>query len=614
MHFFETIDIFGYNLFFNFNGKLKRNSSFGGILTLLSMVSMIGAIIYYLLKLLDRTNPNLLYQMKKINHGGEFKEEDINFGFFPYFFKVRYLASGDGSYLPFNISNLEIKLQKKETSGNKNVLQEIKGSLCNDISFFPDWTQKLLLSSSLFNTSLDKTSLSHDTSKINFFCIDTVKSNISSFINSDQYDIFISITYRETNPEQIPKIKSNLTIPYLNIEHYNIYNEIDITNYDSPNDRGIQKTGVSDVYLGERFYETVNFQKVVIDTDFGWIMSKIYSIKSYFLGTPYSVVFKIDLDQRNVSFFQIQFTRDEMMIYYKRTYIKFLDFLAQVGGILRMVNIFFGVFSLPISQVLFRLDIINNIFTFEKNYFEDKSHPKSRNDKVEIRTTKGNKMENIQRSEEKKSTIRSDEGMISKRNLDYTIKVDKVDDIRSNQTSILNPEISDINNQSRVRKNLLFKSQNALPVIGKRVLTDNSSHKRRGSAFSSKSSNEITEKPVLHFLSNIKNKTRHLKFNSFLKKLLQSNPNYMLLSLNWMETFILAYVPFLVSSESSLGKKKLIYDKIWYNLSYQYCNIVEIFHNFIVLDKIQYLMGNSFLNKEKIVFKEHKYSILDYLY
>lgn len=49
----------------------------------------------------------------------------------------------------------------------------------------------------------------------------------------------------------------------------------------------------------------------------------------------------------------------------KRTYVQLIDVLGDVGGLMEIINMVFGVFCSFIASILYEISLVNNLFNFD---------------------------------------------------------------------------------------------------------------------------------------------------------------------------------------------------------------------------------------------------------
>lgn len=379
MKFLKLFDLYGVSFNFSVLGNRKFKSSFGGSLTILTVISIFLFTIFFGQELFKRQEPKVNQETKKPDQYARIFMQNSNF-------TIPWRLS-DIDSVPINFTNflyvhLSLKTYKlidgnwisKEYVFNstkcsqldsieENLKKQIDPSTwyCFDWSSFP--AQEMMVGGYW------------DTDFINYIAIDVFTcngkkgtgSNCTNLDNLKQAMTSFQRIYFETF------IPSNFFTPLnsstsIQSYHFNWYDTL------NPNILKIQRS----------------FLKVMrVYDDIGWIFSDInYSDSISFDSFGNSVDFKSDNDYLNststsgsrIFSYYIFMTKSEQIYY--RSYLKVQDIAAQVGGILKIIIMIISFVSNYYNSTLRDKSIISEIFECyqdpsKTNYIIEKSEFKS---------------------------------------------------------------------------------------------------------------------------------------------------------------------------------------------------------------------------------------------
>jgi hypothetical protein len=615
----KSLDTFGYESYFNFQSNQRFKTFRGGVYTLMSYLATLAVIGYYLSKLVAREAPYLIYQTTKIGSKNiKYENEKINQGMFPAFFKLSLWDNTTENGLAVDMNKLSFYSTKYDLKTEKNT-EKIMGKECS-FQEFPLWTQinhvddqQMPLSFtndySAFNLSFNE----------HIFCIPTNETDLSEFFNTNKYNIMIFAIYNETS------------VPYyLYLDLFYLYYEYDLSDYKHPVTPFIKYYG--DVLVGptQAYLSSFKFIETVISTDEGWINS-VHNFNNF-----YSISDPVNIQQipsgTEEALFQFQYTRDDQIIYYSRNYDKIQDFLSRVGGLLQIIKLFFSTFNLPFTQLAFRLNLINSVFFFERDFldtqvFKMKNKNSSKkvlenfNNQMDKKTTKGISKEETQG----KRFIK-----MSKQSIKKLVEVQPDGRINNEGISIESPKNSPEkiqgntevnyfiggtgvteNNFANQKKQEIMQEIKYDPVSGKEVVMiyDINRTERLQTNAEFLSDNTKEKYPLQSKRS--RNLSTPNDPENYIRR--QITKKYIKFGFTLLEEFLVIYLSFLIRKDSQLMKKKIIYENLWGNMSYQYLNVKEMLQNFITVDEVDTILINKLQSRDKFVFENKKYSILDYL-
>jgi hypothetical protein len=585
----KDFDTLGHGEFLSYNGRSKYNTFLGGIFTIISYLVILGITIWYLFKLIDRSNPQLVFQQKTIsNWTGIYKEEDINFGLFPVFFKVFYMKKDNRTPRPLNLSNLHANLFKYKISTDETG-EIIRLSQCHLKDFLPK-DQEYINDNKIIplnGNSIKNTPPTDFLMKDGeyFLCANTTNYVLSTFLNEATYNIYITFDYTEEDKNYLDSI--------LMIDIHYLYNEFDVSSYPVANSHIIKKYGQMQSPIGKIFSSTFKFNEIVIETDIGWLLEDTKKENTYTVSDPI-LPGSVNNDIPNNSFIQLLYTRDDIMTTYSRSYKKVPDFLSDVGGFLGLVKAFFSTLYGPFTELLFRLNIINSVFGFKTKHARG----------------------NYDLSRE-----RTDLPKLRKKNIQgSSLGLEKVDKAKIYNMS----EGQNINEwkQAEGLANVEKKcNENHIPVStkspefvenDKKVENTNSNAENKIELKEIKLTERAEENQLI-----VDNKNEEgRRTRGFLRKMLIINKidsSFEKLSFGSWESILVAWAPFFISNNSNLYRKKYIYDNLWKMIEFEYLNVREMVQNFITVDEVEILLAKQLKTKEKIIYEENKFSVVEYI-
>jgi hypothetical protein len=616
----KSLDTFGYESYFNFQSSQRFKTFRGGVYTLMSYFATLAVIGYYLSKLVARETPYLIYQTTKIGSKNiKYENEKINQGMFPAFFKLSLWDNTTENGLAVDMNKLSFYLTKYDLKAEQHI-EKIEGKECS-FQEFPLWTK--------INSDADKQiplSFTKDRSAFNLsfnehvFCIPTNKTDLSEFFNTDKYNIIIFAIYNETS------------VPYyLYLDLFYLYYNYDVSDYKHPVTPIMKYYGDVRVGQTEAYLTSFKFIETVINTDEGWINSE-HNYNNF-----YSISDSLNIQQvpsgTEEGLFQFQYTRDDHIIYYSRSYDKIQDFLANIGGLLQVIKVFFNTFNLPFTQLAFRLDLINSVFFFEKDFLNKQDFKlKNKNSSKKILETGNNQMDKVNTKGISKEVTQGKRFIkMSKQSIKKMVEVQTENRINNNDEKFMespknSPEkiqgstevnyfiggtgVTD-NNFKNQKKQEIMQEIKYDPVSGKEVVMTYDINRTERLESNTEFLSENTKEKYPLQSKRSRNISTPNDPENYIRR--QSTKKYKKFGFTLLEEFLVVYLSFLILKDSQLMKKKVIYENLWGNLSYQYLNIKEMLQNFITVDEVDTILVNKLQSRDKFVFENKKYSILDYL-
>jgi hypothetical protein len=176
-------------------------------------------------------------------------------------------------------------------------------------------------------------------------------------------------------------------------------------------------------FIGKRIY--LNYKKVTVNQDLGIIVPSIMNYSVFGLDHIEYDSFSYELGKNNIIFEGILYFTNKKQLF-KIIYIKLQEALANVGGILNFVLLFFGNVTSFMNEHERTLEIINELFNFSE--FNDKD----KLDKIIENDMKINKINDAQ-IKNNNNHINVDNKSFSNANLDLENKI-KLQDISKEMT------------------------------------------------------------------------------------------------------------------------------------------------------------------------------------
>ena len=380
---FKIIDIYGTPFSFTIFGGPLYKTNCGGLITTLTLISFVISFLYFGQDFYLRRKPKLL-------DDGTTRFEYSNFGISNdnFFIAVNYqLLNG----APFNATgHLNLSLTYTKAKGSKVDETTLLGMSCNNYN-----TTNLQLTYNLtklagitcFNlTNLDLGGYFGNT-WVNYLSL-TVSNCINSSNVKNCLERNNSVTFMNQNPVTVNLYTNNI---YTNFSDVDYPLKLGLQNINSRLDTGMgnkirifYKDGTSS--LDKALLTSLPINNTLLGYD-----TAIFST---------SLINKENYEKPDFSFIKYEFFYGLNSRRIEVTYIKLQEVFANIGGILNLINIFFGTIARFLNEHNKTLSIINQIFDFNAFKNEDQI-----TNIIEIKEKK--KLEKKQIILEKKKTIRT---------------------------------------------------------------------------------------------------------------------------------------------------------------------------------------------------------------
>ena len=356
--FFQDIDLFPRKLELYYNGKPRKTTRIGLIFTLIYISIFLAIFLYNLKKMISKNNgtfyatytyenePPFIKLSSEKFYGGfalENKETYDNFIdetiYYPkaYYKKaVRY-----GKNWEWFVKELELEKCQLEKFGSL-YRDKFKGKALNNLYCFKEINETLMGHFSYDNYSLFF---------ISFFpCVNTSENNnhCKPFEVIDYYLKGTFVTFQMQDIELTPQ---NYESPFLPIDK-NIYHTI-------------SKKLFQEVHV---FFQIVN---VETDTDIiGFDDFKSYQSEKFLKYESMTVMNNLienNIYETGESFCNITLKLSKNVLTQRRTYLKLLDILGNIGGFMEIIFTLLKVISSFSTKIIYQESLVNNLFEFNLN-------------------------------------------------------------------------------------------------------------------------------------------------------------------------------------------------------------------------------------------------------
>ena len=339
--FIKKIDFFGKDPEFYLKGKSKLTSWFGRIFTYIFIILYIVIFAYKLYRMYQRVDITFYDSYSNTDEVPEVRVTQDNFSL------VFAIFGEDGQ--PF----IDNKIYYPKAYFNGEEKKNINIEICDPDKINSKYIQYLK---------------EYDIRK--FYCLTGIDHIFKPYINS----LVVEIYPCKSEEGSADQCESEDTIDeHLNEHTFMVYFEdIILTplNYDDPIKERINYLS-SDIYkdLGQYLYTELQIVKIETSTNiigFEFLTDPkleefvkfdkelSYTYPGYNLGDPDN--------ESPVNVFEIQL--NDKILLEKRQYIKLIDVLGEIGGLMEMLDSFFTVICSLVVNILYERKITNNLFSF----------------------------------------------------------------------------------------------------------------------------------------------------------------------------------------------------------------------------------------------------------
>jgi hypothetical protein len=339
MHHLSNIDFLSYKPNLLVKSKERYKNLFGGVVSILVVFASLACFIYFSMDLFYKTSPNIISSKKLYNNEevGPYVVSDKNFSI----------------YMGVQFANYSYYMDNRVYNIWAEEIISFNGSQINrNLSMGP--------CSTLYDNSKPSVS-SWALPWENFHCIESNNSSISGSWGSGPIHLIniyvdkcVNSTINNNHCRPLNEIDRLLQGGYVGIliSNYDFYPE----DYYFPLQELLQMN-----YFKLNAYSAIEYvieiTPMEIESDNGFILpSKVR--ETHFLSEFTKVIYNLDSGGR---VFSANFMGYNYGTIHKRFYIKFQDLLTKAGGLIKMVTLIGSYIVSPISTIIFRLDLWNDI-------------------------------------------------------------------------------------------------------------------------------------------------------------------------------------------------------------------------------------------------------------
>ena len=341
MEFWKKIDFFGKAPEFYLKGKPKQVSWFGRIFTYIFIILYIVIFCYKLIRMYQRVDITFYDSYSNTDEVPEIKVTQDNFSLV--------FAVFDENGKPF----IDESIYYPEAYFNDEERQDIKIEICDPNKMNNKYKQYL-----------------KDYDLNSFYCLTGINSTFKPYMNS----LIVEIYPCKNDTENDNQCESKETIDESLSEHiFMVYFEdIILTplNYDEPIKERINYLS-SDIYkvVGQYLYTELQLVKIETSTNiigFEFLTeARLEEFIKFDKELSYTYPgYNLDEEENDwpACVFEIQL--NDKILLEKRQYIKLIDVLGEIGGLMEMIYSFFSLICSLIVDILYERKIINNLFSF----------------------------------------------------------------------------------------------------------------------------------------------------------------------------------------------------------------------------------------------------------
>ncbi|EAR86306.1 transmembrane protein, putative (macronuclear) [Tetrahymena thermophila SB210] len=353
----KFIDIYGQNIQLNFKGQNSYKTVFGGILSLAFFTLICVACWFFGKELILKESPQVISSERPVDSPKRISIRPDNL--------IIMLGLANNSSVPFidpsiftvrAVQETTVNVTDSKTGVSTKKLIEVKKEirLCTneDVGMF---------SIKSFFNQVDIAS---------FYCFDGFNEDIymEGDFNTGNFSQIYAYFDKCQNSTQSPIICKpqeviDQTLLYTKLQIYMSDHIVEPSNYLEPfKDRGISLYAITSSLLPQEI--ELFFTNYYIETDVGLIIKQIETQQSFVFVQQTVTPFFSDDNVLGRVLFRLQKQKENLM---QRNYLKFADFLAQMGGFLKTMIVFGSIISAPISKLYLYKSAVDEIFQFQSN-------------------------------------------------------------------------------------------------------------------------------------------------------------------------------------------------------------------------------------------------------
>ncbi|KAL4483831.1 hypothetical protein ABPG72_006206 [Tetrahymena utriculariae] len=340
---FLQSDIYGQSVIIHLGKKKQHQTYIGSCFTFLTAIIMGVALFYLMKEFIQKSDPTVISLEAMINDGKDYLDQIKKIKFGIQFFD----KSG-------NLITEQYQLQKIQKSISFKLCSEENYTKCINIP---------TSDGSLDNTQegLNYKYIFPNLSQVNFEQF--LLQNINKL---SQWTLQIFIEQNIQSQSQAKFWQITCLDSYVNIQ-----------NYEDPV-QTFQRNYFMYLYENKTHYQ-FDFLNVNIQTDRGMMYEDITEQEYLILkDTSFST---LSNDYPYAQFVEVILDRKQKVV--KRSYLKIQSILTQIGGLIKIVVLFFQFVSSPLIKLSLQLELVNSVFQFEdeENIVDENQQNKSKNSK-----------------------------------------------------------------------------------------------------------------------------------------------------------------------------------------------------------------------------------------
>jgi len=358
LKFLQDIDLFSRKLELYYNGKPEKPSRIGIFFTLIYISVFLTLILYKFIKMVQKSNGTfyVTYEYEKEPPSIKLSNENFYGGFALenpetydefidetiYYPKAYYKkAERHGKNWEWYVKEIELEKCQIEKFGPFH-RDKFKGKELNNLYCFKEINETLMGHYSYDNYSFFFISL--------FPCVNKTENN-NHCKPLKVIDFYLKGTFVSIQMQDIELTPQNYEVPYL--------------------------ATTKDIYytIGKKLFQEVQvfFQIVNIETDTDIIgftdfqSFKTEKILKYDSMNVMSNIIEDNLYETGESFCDITLKLSNNVLTQRRTYIKFIDILGNIGGLMEVIFSLLKLVSSFSTKILYQESLVNNLFEFNLN-------------------------------------------------------------------------------------------------------------------------------------------------------------------------------------------------------------------------------------------------------
>ena len=373
----KDLDAFGRDITLYYKGKEKSKTYFGSVFTILYSSLYFSFLVYKIVRMLKRTDVTFYdsqispekrpsIQLNKDNFYGGFSLEDPN------------------TYDPFmdeTIYTVKAFFKRAERSGGlwNWYVEELELEKCQLEKFGDLYKEEF--SKKPFNS---------------YYCFKNMDYVLEGTFNYDAYSMFyvqffpcMNTTENNNHCKSLGEIDYYLEGTFLSLQMEDI--QLTPENFDKPT-----RPTAQDIYttVGKKLFKEfhVYYRIVNVETDldiFG--LDEIENKKTekflqFDSSNQMTTLKSTDIYKTGESFTDITIKLSDFVFTQKRTYLKLLDILGDVGGIMEVILAIFELISSFSTDLLFETSLVNSLFEFDLDSNQVFIHNKYREKRIRERS------------------------------------------------------------------------------------------------------------------------------------------------------------------------------------------------------------------------------------